>query len=111
MASTTLLVGPITGDIKMIRATAKFLPGYAQLAASSEVLDGVAASLGLPAGSLRGKVSVTTNDVTRTVTIRVTGPDPDRVALVANVIADELIALSASPEFGPALASKLTVVR
>ncbi len=109
-ASTTLLVGPITADIKAIRATVKYLPAYTQLATSSEVLGYVAASLGLPAGSLQGKVSVTTDDVTRTITISTTGADPDRAAAVANGIAGELLALSASPESSPAPESKLSVV-
>ncbi|HEX4929339.1 MAG TPA: hypothetical protein VFV62_01425 [Gaiellaceae bacterium] len=89
-----LLVGPINADIETLRAAGLLSQTYAELATSRPIRDAVKKQLGI--GHLGGPVRTRANDVTRLISIRVTHPDRELGAAIANALAAELIKLSRS---------------
>lgn len=89
-----LLVGPINADIETLRASGLLAQTYAELATKRPIRDAVKRNLGLE--HLGGTVRTRADDITRLISIRVTHPDRELGAAIANDIAAELIRLSRS---------------
>ena len=89
-----LLVGPVSGDQDLLQAAgqqARATPPSPLRPSSS----GPPRELGMSSGSLRSKLEdVTASEVTRLLSIRVRDGDSTRAALIANAVADELVAYS-----------------
>jgi capsular polysaccharide biosynthesis protein len=98
-AQAQLLVGPVNPDLDTIRAAGQNAQTYAELVVSKALLDETAKELGL---SLAGvEVSASANEVTRFISVRVRDRDAEKAALVANRLADNLVALSQRTEARP----------
>ena len=94
-AQAQLLVGPINTDADTLKASQALVQTYAQLALSADSLKSTAQEVpGLDPVKLAASVRTTASDVTRVLTIRAQDADPNRAALIANTIADELIQLT-----------------
>lgn len=91
-----LLVGPVNTDVNTVRAAEGLSQTYAELATTEPQLQRVVERLGLDmdASELAGRVTVVANGVTRILSIRASDQDPERAAIVANGVADELVALT-----------------
>lgn len=89
-----LLVGPISGDIEVLRASGLLAHTYAELATSRPVRDAVKKRLAIERTG--GSVSASANEVTRILKITVVHPDRVRGPRIANAIAAELKRLAAS---------------
>lgn len=97
-AEARLLVGPIATDLDILRAAGQLTGTYADLATSGPLLRATAVELGLPSDvDLKEAVSVTANDLTRLLSVRVRHSDAAVAADVANVVARKLANLSAGP--------------
>lgn len=95
-AEAQLLTGPINTDYTSIRGAGELSRTYAAVATSGQVLDTTIRQLRLADSTeeLRNRVSASSNEVTRIVSIRVRDEDPQRAADIANSIAGELRKLS-----------------
>jgi capsular polysaccharide biosynthesis protein len=94
-AEARLLVGPFNTDLNTQRASGQLTLTYSELVTSRPMLESVIAELGLDMDveELREVVAASPNDVTRLLTIRVQGPDPQEASDIANALAaatDEL---------------------
>lgn len=100
-ARVQLLVGPATTSLNPtpndLRAAAQLLEVYAVLPTMRPFLEDVIADLNLDltAGRLENMLTVTTSSTTQLLTIRVTDTDRDRAPVIANRIAEMLVARSA----------------
>jgi capsular polysaccharide biosynthesis protein len=94
-AETDLLVGPVDADYATLQASGQLGRTYAELAASERVVVPAAhgAGVNLPPKKAVDKVSATSNEITRIVTIRVRNGDPRAAARMANGLAASLIEL------------------
>jgi capsular polysaccharide biosynthesis protein len=107
-AHARLLVGPLDGEQKTLRAASQLTQTYAQLAIRRPVIEATARKLNLRPQDVRLRAEA--SPVTRLLTIRVRQGDPRLGARIANVHADELIARSKRPDAGSARAGRLQVV-
>ena len=96
-AEALLLVGPINSDLDTVRAAAQLAETYAALGTSQQVLGTTIQRLGLATDPDRfdRDVTVSANQLTRTITIRVGLHDPQLAADAANSLGQELQALAA----------------
>lgn len=85
-----LLVGPLSADSNVLRASGQTAQTYAELAAAAATLDLVEQRLGNPPFT-SVSVTATASDVTRILKVRVRAVDPNLASDVANGVADELI--------------------
>jgi capsular polysaccharide biosynthesis protein/Mrp family chromosome partitioning ATPase len=118
-AETRIIVGPTFGseaaNLDVVRASQQLVVTYPELVTTEQImsatLERYQQQTGQPAGltiqELASAVVVRATEATRLMTIRVTNDDPDRAALLANSIADTLIALN---EGAPQAESRLTVI-
>jgi polysaccharide biosynthesis transport protein len=92
-----VLVGPISTDLNTQRAAGQLALTYSELVASQWLIGSTVARLGLDLDPMvvGESVSASANDITRLLSIRVTDPDPDRAAVLANSLAEELAILGA----------------
>ena len=107
-ASTRLLVGPLGGEAKVLRASGPLAQTYAKLATTRALLDGTARRLGLSRADIDLRADA--NAVTRLLTLRVRSTDARLAARVANTHAAALTALSTRRGAGSARAGGLLVV-
>src|SRR5919204_227714 len=107
-ASTRLLVGPLGGEAKVLRASGPLAQTYAKLATTRALLDGTARRLGLSRADIDLRADA--NGVTRLLTLRVRSTDARLAARVANSHAAALTALSTRRGAGSARAGGLLVV-
>jgi capsular polysaccharide biosynthesis protein len=104
-ATTRLLVGPLGGEAKVLRASGPLAETYAKLATTRALLDGTARRRGLSRADI--DLRAETNAVTRLLTLRVRSTDARLPARVANTHA---AALSTRRGAGSARAGRLIVV-
>jgi capsular polysaccharide biosynthesis protein len=92
-AEVKLLTGPINTDFSTLRASGELSRTYAEIARSGRVVDKTIDTLKLSdtPEELGDRVTATSNEVTRIVTIRVRDNDPARAAAIANDLAGNLI--------------------
>jgi capsular exopolysaccharide synthesis family protein len=105
-----LIVGPgvdsPSPDVNTLRAAAQLLQTYTELATTRPVLQAVIddLNLNLTPEMLQEQITVTSNQETQILTIRVQDThDPARAAAIANAMADLLVRLSPSGTEGPQL--------
>jgi capsular polysaccharide biosynthesis protein len=93
-AEARLLTGPINTNFDTLRAAGELSRLYAELATSGPVLNETIKALKLQdtPDELGNRVTATSNEVTRLITIRAQDEDPERAARIANTVAEELIA-------------------
>lgn len=89
--SARVLVGPVVGDLDVLRSAGAISYTYAELATSEPALEQAAESMGFPAGTEIVARSIP-NDLNRLLTIRAEHGDPEVAATIANVLAENLIA-------------------
>jgi capsular polysaccharide biosynthesis protein len=107
-ATTRLLVGPLGGDEKVLRASGPLAETYAKLATTRAVLDGTARRLRLSRADIDLRADA--NAVTRLLTLRARSDDARLAARVVNTDAAALVALSTRRGAGSARAGGLLVV-
>ena len=107
-ASTRLLVGPLGGEDKVLRASGPLAETYAKLATTRALLDGTARRLALSRADIDLRAEA--NAVTRLLTLRVRSTYAPLAARVANTHAAALVALSTRRGAGSARAGRLIVV-
>jgi capsular polysaccharide biosynthesis protein len=107
-ASTRLLVGPLGGEAKVLRASGPLAETYAKLATTRALLDGTARRLRLSRADIDLRADA--NAVTRLLTLRVRSTDARLAARIANTHAAALTALSTRRGAGSARAGGLLVV-
>jgi capsular polysaccharide biosynthesis protein len=107
-ATTRLLVGPLGGDAKVLRASGPLAETYAKLATTRSLLDGIASRRELSRADIELRVDA--NAVTRLLTLRARSDDAGLAARVANTRAAALVALSTRRGAGSARAGGLRVV-
>lgn len=107
-ATTRLLVGPLGGEAKVLRASGPLAETYAKLATTRASLDGTARRLGLSRSHIDLRAEA--NAVTRLLTLKVRSTDARLASRVANTHAASLAALSARRGTGSAIAGDLLVV-
>ena len=89
-AEAKLLVGPLSANKDTIDAAGAQARTYGALATTAPVLNDAARRVGLT--SIRGKIhSVTASDVTRLISIIARDGNPERAAIIANALAQELV--------------------
>jgi Mrp family chromosome partitioning ATPase len=98
-AQARVLVGPVGGDLLVLRGAGQQADTLAQLATSRQVLAGVRRRLGprAPAVDLSRAVTATADDVSRVVTITVDVPSRTAAAPTANAVAAEVRRLTPRP--------------
>ena len=107
-ATTRLLVGPLGGEEKVLRASGPLAETYAKLATTRALLDGTARRLGLSRADIDLRADA--NAVTRLLTLRARSNDARLAARVANTDAAALVALSTRRGAGSARAGGVLVV-
>lgn len=107
-ATTRLLVGPLGGEEKVLRASGPLAETYAKLATTRAVLDGTARRLGLSRADIDLRADA--NAVTRLLTLRARSNDARLAARVANADAAALVALSTRRGAGSARAGGVLLV-
>jgi capsular polysaccharide biosynthesis protein len=107
-ATTRLLVGPLGGEAKVLRASGPLAETYAKLATTQALLDGTARRLGLSRADIDLRAEA--NAVTRLLTLRARSADARLAARIANTDAGALVALSTRRGAGSARAGGLLVV-
>jgi capsular polysaccharide biosynthesis protein len=103
-----VLVGPLGGEAKVLRASGPLAETYARLATTRRLLDATARRVGIRRAEV--EVRAETNAVTRLLTLRVRGADGRLAARFANAHAATLGRLSTRPSAGSARAGRLMVV-
>lgn len=95
-SSATLLVGPLNADYATTQAAGDLGRTYADLAKTLPVVAGAVqrANVAIKPVDLQKKVSATSNDVTRLVTVRVEAAKAPLAATLANAIGAQLIGVS-----------------
>jgi polysaccharide biosynthesis transport protein len=91
-----LLVGPVTATSDEIRAAGDLARTYGELVTSEALIEGVLADLDLPysINELRSALRPTADSNTRTLIVRVRDLDPDRAAVIADAMGEQLIQLT-----------------
>jgi capsular polysaccharide biosynthesis protein len=107
-ATARVLVGPLGGEDKVLRASGPLAETYAKLATTRAMLDGTARRLGVSRADFDLRADA--NAVTRLLTIRARSTDARLAARVANTNAAALVARSARRGAGSARAGSLLVV-
>jgi capsular polysaccharide biosynthesis protein len=107
-ATTRLLVGPLGGEAKVLRASGPLAETYAKLATTRAMLDATARTLGVSRSHIDLRAQA--NAVTRLLTIKVRSTDARLAARVANTHAAALVAVSTRRGAGSASAGGLLVV-
>jgi capsular polysaccharide biosynthesis protein len=87
-----LLVGPVVGDVDIMRAAGAISYTYAELAVNEPALDEVRQQLGLPDDTPIVARAIP-NETTRILQIRAEYGDPEVAASIANLLAENLIAI------------------
>jgi len=90
-----LLVGPVVGDVDVMRAAGAISYTYAEFAVSEPALDDVRQQLGLPEDTPIVARAIP-NETTRVLQIRAEYGNPEVAASIANLLAENLIAISES---------------
>ncbi|MEW6579163.1 MAG: P-loop NTPase, partial [Chloroflexota bacterium] len=99
-ARAKLLVGPavdsLSPQVNDLRAAAQLMEIYAVLPTMRPFLETVIADLGLDSspGQLERDITLTTDTTTQILTVRVDQDDRDQATLIANAIAEQLVAQS-----------------
>ncbi|MCZ7539844.1 MAG: AAA family ATPase [Anaerolineae bacterium] len=99
-ARAKLLVGPavdsLSPEVNDLRAAAQLMEIYAVLPTMRPFLETIIADLGLDTspGMLEGDITLTTDTTTQILTVRVDQDDRDQATLIANAIAEQLVAQS-----------------
>jgi capsular polysaccharide biosynthesis protein/Mrp family chromosome partitioning ATPase len=91
-STARLLVGPVVGDVDVMRAAGAISYTYAELAANEPAFDEVRSSLGLPADTPIVARAIP-NETTRILQIRAEYGDPEVAASIANLLAENLTAI------------------
>ena len=87
-----LLVGPVVGDVDVMRAAGAISYTYAELAVSEPALDEVRQQLGLPEDTPIVARAIP-NETTRILQIRAEYGDSEVAASISNLLAENLIAI------------------
>ena len=103
-----MLVGPLGGEAKVVRASGPLAETYARLATTRRLLDATAGRIGVRSADV--EVQAETNAVTRLLTLRVRSADARIAARFANAHAMALARLSRRPTAGAARAGRLVLV-
>jgi capsular polysaccharide biosynthesis protein len=103
-----VLVGPLGGEAKVLRASGPLAETYATLATTRRLLDLTARRVGVDSADV--EVRADTNSVTRLLTLRVKSARRGVAARFANAHAALLERLSTRPSSGTARAGRLLVV-
>lgn len=107
-SSARLLVGPLGGDAKVLRASGPLAGTYAKLATTRAMLDATASRLGLSRADI--DLRADGNAVTRLLTLSARSTDAQLAARIANRDASSLVALSKRRGAGSTPAGDLFVV-
>ena len=91
-STARLLVGPVVGDVDVMRAAGAISYTYAELAASEPALNEVRRQLGLPDETPIIARAIP-NETTRILQIRAEYGDDEVAASIANLLAENLIAI------------------
>ena len=89
-ARSTVLVGPIQGDLNTLRASGQLALTYAELVTVKPRLEAalkLADANDVSPSEFQAATRVTANDTNRTLTIRVQDGDPEQAAKLANTLA------------------------
>ncbi len=90
-----LLVGPVSADRDTLEAAGQQARNYAGLATTAIIIRPAAREVGMSPGSLKSGIEdVTASEVTRLISIRAQDGDRARAALIANAVANQLVAYS-----------------
>lgn len=103
-----VLVGPLGGEAKVVRASGPLAETYARLATTRRLLDATARRVGVRPSDV--ELRAETNAVTRLLTLRVRSADGGVARRFANAHATALARLSRRPSAGAARAGRLVVV-
>jgi capsular polysaccharide biosynthesis protein len=103
-----MLVGPLGGEAKVVRASGPLAETYARLATTRRLLDATARRVGVRPADV--ELQAETNAVTRLLTLRVRSADARVAARFANAHATALARLSRRPSAGAARAGRLVLV-
>jgi capsular polysaccharide biosynthesis protein len=93
-AQSSVLVGPVMGEVDALRAASQATPTYAELAVSTPALASVATTIGVPVETLSSSVTATPNSETRLVSVRARSDSPQRATDIANAVAAQLVTVS-----------------
>ena len=85
-----LLVGPLSGNRDVIQGAGEQARTYAAVATTAQIVNPVAVRFDLSPSALKGKLDVTSSDVTRLLSVRVNDGNAARAASIANAVVDEL---------------------
>jgi capsular polysaccharide biosynthesis protein len=107
-STARLLVGPLGGEDKVLRASGPLAETYARLATTRRMLDATARRLGV--GRADVSVRADSNAVTRLLTLRVRAAEGRLATRFANAHASALSRISRRPASGTARAGRLLVV-
>ncbi len=91
-STARLLVGPVVGDVDVMRAAGAISFTYAELAVAEPALDVVREQLGLPEDTPIVARAIP-NETTRILQIRAEYGDPEVAASISNLLAENLIAI------------------
>jgi capsular polysaccharide biosynthesis protein len=103
-----VLVGPLGGDAKVLRAAAPLAETYARIASTRQLLDATARRVGTRRADV--ELRADSNAVTRLLLLRVRAADGRLAARFANAHAAALARMSTRPSAGSARAGRLLVV-
>jgi polysaccharide biosynthesis transport protein len=106
-----VVVGPVSGDRDTLEAAGQQARNYAGVATTTTIIGPAARELGMSPQSFKSKIEdVTASEVTRFLSIRVHDSDSARAALIANAIADQLVAYSTEVGVPTPPAGRLRIV-
>jgi polysaccharide biosynthesis transport protein len=106
-----VVVGPVSGDRDTLEAAGQQARNYAGVATTTTIIGPAARELGMSPQSFKSKIEdVTASEVTRFLSIRVHDSDSARAALIANAIADQLVAYSTEVGVETPPAGRLRIV-
>ncbi|MGH3027222.1 MAG: hypothetical protein ACRDMW_01565, partial [Gaiellaceae bacterium] len=106
-----LLVGPVSGDRDTLEAAGQQARNYAGLATTAIIIGPAAREVAMSPESLKSKIEdVTASELTRLLSIRVHDGNSARAALIANAVADQLVAYSSEPGIPTPPAGRLRIV-
>jgi polysaccharide biosynthesis transport protein len=106
-----LLVGPVSGDRDTLDAAGQQARNYAGLATTAIIIGPAAREVAMSPESLKSKIEdVIASELTRLLSIRVHDGNSARAALIANAVADQLVAYSSEPGIPTPPAGRLRIV-
>jgi polysaccharide biosynthesis transport protein len=107
-----LVVGPVSGDRDTLEAAGQQARNYAGVATTATIIGPAARQVGMSANSVKSKIKdVTASEVTRLLSIRVNDGNSARAALIANAVAEQLVAYSTEEGIPPPPAGQLRIVQ